>query len=96
VTGNARRISWPKLNPDEQGPEIENGVRVGLNASILPGVKIGKGAIVGAGAVVTKDVPAHKVVLGVPAKVVGEAPAETTYGASCIHRRSRSSKLQAY
>jgi acetyltransferase-like isoleucine patch superfamily enzyme len=43
---------------------------IGVNAVILPGVTIGKGAIVGAGAVVTRDVPPFAVVAGVPAKVI--------------------------
>jgi acetyltransferase-like isoleucine patch superfamily enzyme len=43
---------------------------IGTNAAILPGVTIGKGAIVGAGAVVTHDVPPFAVVAGVPAKVI--------------------------
>jgi acetyltransferase-like isoleucine patch superfamily enzyme len=43
---------------------------IGVNAVILPGVTIGKGAIVGAGAVVTQDVPPFAIVAGVPAKVV--------------------------
>ncbi len=41
---------------------------IGTNAIILPGISIGRGAIVGAGAVVTKDVPAYAVVAGVPAR----------------------------
>jgi acetyltransferase-like isoleucine patch superfamily enzyme len=47
---------------------IEDNVLIGSNATILP-VKIGKGAIIGAGAVVTKDVPAGTIVLGNPAKL---------------------------
>jgi acetyltransferase-like isoleucine patch superfamily enzyme len=43
---------------------------VGVNAVLLPGVTVGEGAIVGAGAVVTKDVPAYAVVAGVPARVI--------------------------
>jgi acetyltransferase-like isoleucine patch superfamily enzyme len=43
---------------------------IGVNAVILPGVTIGKGAVVGAGAVVTRDVPPFAVVAGVPAKVI--------------------------
>lgn len=49
---------------------IADWVDVGVNAVILPGVFIGKGAIVGAGAVVTKDVPPYSKVAGVPARVI--------------------------
>lgn len=49
---------------------IEDYVFVGPRAIILPGVHIGKGAVVAAGAVVTKDVPAFTVVGGVPAKII--------------------------
>lgn len=51
-------------------PIIEDDVWIGRNAIILPGVKIGKGSIVGAGAVVTKDVKKYTIVGGVPAKVL--------------------------
>jgi acetyltransferase-like isoleucine patch superfamily enzyme len=47
---------------------IKTGADIGVNATILPGVTIGEGSIVGAGAVVTKDVPAYAIVAGVPAK----------------------------
>jgi acetyltransferase-like isoleucine patch superfamily enzyme len=46
------------------------GADIGMNASILPGVRIGRQAIVGAGAVVTQDVPDYAVVAGVPARVL--------------------------
>jgi len=46
------------------------GADVGMNASILPGVSIGANAIVGAGAVVTQDVPEYAIVAGVPARVL--------------------------
>jgi len=52
--------------------EIGDYVFIGPRAVILPGVKIGKGAVVAAGAVVTKDVPEYMVVGGVPAEVIGE------------------------
>jgi acetyltransferase-like isoleucine patch superfamily enzyme len=48
--------------------KVETGADIGMNAVILPGVTIGKGSIVGAGAIVTKDVPPFAVVAGVPAK----------------------------
>jgi acetyltransferase-like isoleucine patch superfamily enzyme len=43
---------------------------IGVNAVLLPGVTVGKGAIVGAGAVVTHDVPDYAIVAGVPAKIL--------------------------
>jgi acetyltransferase-like isoleucine patch superfamily enzyme len=49
-------------------PQIEDNVVIGGGVIILPGVTVGKKAIVAAGSVVTKDVPAREVVLGVPAK----------------------------
>lgn len=49
---------------------IGKNVWIGAHATILPGVAIGEGAVVAAGAVVTKDVPDHTVVGGVPAKVI--------------------------
>ena len=51
---------------------IEDYVFIGPRAIILPGVKIGKGAVVAAGAVVTKEVPPYAIVGGVPAKIIGE------------------------
>jgi maltose O-acetyltransferase len=49
---------------------IGDDVWIGTRVIILPGVNIGKGSIIGAGAVVTKDVPEYAVVAGVPAKVI--------------------------
>lgn len=63
-------------DPDRRGDmefrpiRIENKVWLGANVTILPGVTIGEGAIVAAGAVVTKDVAARTIVGGVPAKVI--------------------------
>lgn len=51
---------------------VEKGASIGANATILCGITIGENAMVGAGAVVTKDVPANAVVAGNPAKVIKE------------------------
>jgi acetyltransferase-like isoleucine patch superfamily enzyme len=53
---------------------IEEDVFIGMNALILKGVRLGKGCIVGAGSLVTKDVPAGAIVGGNPAKRIGTAP----------------------
>lgn len=53
---------------------IEDDVFIGVRAIVLSGVRIGKGAFVGAGAVVTKDVEPYSFVAGVPAKKIGERP----------------------
>ena len=49
---------------------VKDDVWIGAGAIILPGVSIGRGTIIGAGAVVTKDVPSYAIVGGVPAKVI--------------------------
>jgi acetyltransferase-like isoleucine patch superfamily enzyme len=67
---------------------VGKGASIGSNVTIVPGVTIGESALIGAGAVVTRDVPAFAIVAGVPAKVVGDvrtamAPAdEDSLGAS--------------
>ncbi len=59
-----------------KGPTIRRGARVGGGAILCPGVEIGEEAFVGAGAVVTKDVPARKIVVGNPARVLRDVPAD--------------------
>jgi acetyltransferase-like isoleucine patch superfamily enzyme len=54
------------------GPHIEDGAAIGAGATLLPGVKIGKEAVVGAGSVVTKDVAPRTVVMGIPARFMKE------------------------
>jgi acetyltransferase-like isoleucine patch superfamily enzyme len=56
------------------GPIIRHGARVGANSILLPNVEIGREAFVAAGSVVTRDVPAATLVMGVPAKPVREVP----------------------
>jgi len=57
-----------------KGPTIRRGARVGGGAVLLPGIEIGEEAFVGAGAVVTKDVPARAVVVGNPARQIRNVP----------------------
>ncbi len=59
-----------------KGPHIKRGGRVGANATLLPGLVVGEDGIVAAGSVVTRDVPAYKIVLGAPAKTWRDAPEE--------------------
>ena len=50
---------------------VKRGASIGANATIICGVTIGENALIGAGAVVTKDVPANAVVVGTPARIIG-------------------------
>src|SRR5512145_3045224 len=58
------------------GPTIRRGARVGGGAILCPGVEIGEEAFIGAGAVVTKDVPPRVIVVGNPARVLRDVPAD--------------------
>jgi acetyltransferase-like isoleucine patch superfamily enzyme len=53
-----------------KGIKIEDDVWIGAGAKILDGVKIGTGSVIGAGAVVTKDIPPYSVAVGIPARVI--------------------------
>jgi len=69
------RLQTPEDWTEEQ-TIVERGASIGTSATILCGITIGEGAIVGAGSVVTRDVPPHTIVAGNPARVVrvvGEA-----------------------
>jgi acetyltransferase-like isoleucine patch superfamily enzyme len=59
-----------------KGPTIRRGARVGGGAILCPGVEVGEEAYVGAGAVVTRDVPPRALVVGNPARVLREVPDE--------------------
>lgn len=69
VEKNGRPV-WNGDEPKEGLVEIGNDVWIGMNVVILPGVKIGDGAVLGAGAVITKDVEPYAIVGGVPAKLI--------------------------
>jgi acetyltransferase-like isoleucine patch superfamily enzyme len=77
IPGASHRIEAPDIPVRASGMEmagtvIEDDVWIGANASVLDGVRVGRSSIIGAGAVVTRDVPPLTVVGGVPARVIRE------------------------
>lgn len=69
-TDDPHPMGCPRYKECKGGPIIEDYVRIGANTTILPGVRIGKNSLIGAGAVVTKDVHENSVVVGNPARVI--------------------------
>ena len=69
----------PDFGLEDRPIAIEDYAWIGSRALILPGVTVGRGAVVAAGAVVTKDVAPYTVVGGVPAKVIGERTQNLRY-----------------
>ncbi|MGN1282196.1 MAG: sugar O-acetyltransferase [Limosilactobacillus sp.] len=69
---NPHKRHGVELNP----VHIEENAWLGANATILPGVTVGKNAIVAAGAVVTKDVPVNTIVAGIPTRVIKQLDEE--------------------
>ena len=66
------------MDPPSAKPVIvEDDVLMGANAVVLEGCRVGQGAVVAAGAVVTKDVPPYKVVAGTPARIIKEIDVQT-------------------
>jgi len=89
-TANGYRVSYFRDIPRvEKGPHIKKGAIIGAHALLLPGVIIGEQAIVAAGAVVTKDVPDFKVVMGIPAKIIRDIEDEERL--SCEKSRAEAS-----
>lgn len=72
VYNSQHDIRDPQFKAVSKPVHIEDYVFIGPRAIILPGVRVGKGAVIGAGAVVTKDVPPGTIVGGVPAQEIGK------------------------
>ncbi len=73
----------------KKGPTVRRGARVGGAAVLLPGIEVGEEAFVGAGAVVIADVPPGKLVVGVPARVLRDVPADELLDARASGRWPR-------
>ena len=76
MTTNDDKMGRIERGSPLRGATLRRACRVGGGAVLLPGVEIGEEAFVAAGAVVTSDVPARKVVMGVPARIVKDVPDE--------------------
>lgn len=84
--------SWPGPNGLTERVTIGDDCWIGFGAIILSGLHIGRGSVVGAGAVVTKDVPPYGIVVGNPAKLVGMRLTESE---RIEHERRLSSSVSA-
>jgi len=69
-TDDPHPMGCPRYRECRGGAVVEDFARIGANSTILPGVKIGKNSLVGAGSVVTKDIPENAVVAGNPARII--------------------------
>jgi UDP-2-acetamido-3-amino-2,3-dideoxy-glucuronate N-acetyltransferase len=78
ITMNDKRMSYrrPAIPFVRAAPRIRRAARVGGGSVLLPGVTVGENALVGAGSVVTRDVPDHAIVVGNPARQVGTVPTD--------------------
>jgi len=72
VITNAKYPKSPKAKKELKGAYIKRRAIIGANSTLLPGITIGEHAIIGAGSVVTKDVPGKHVVAGNPAKLINK------------------------
>ena len=72
VLTNAKFPRSINVKNELKGPIIEEYAKIGANSTILPGIKIGKHALIGAGSVVVKDVPEYAVVVGNPGNIIGD------------------------
>jgi acetyltransferase-like isoleucine patch superfamily enzyme len=80
VFTNAAYPLGARTKEELRGPLLREGAKVGANATLLPGVVIGRNALVGAGAVVVDDVPDGKIVVGNPATIIRDVSDVPAYG----------------
>jgi maltose O-acetyltransferase len=73
------QINHPEFPTETKPVQIGDYVWIGMRAMIMPGVTLGEGAVVAAGAVVTRDVPPYTVVGGVPARPIGTRQSPARY-----------------
>lgn len=82
---------YPRSKHHQDSPletQIESGASIGAGATILPGLKIGRNAMVGSGAVVTRSVPPNAIVVGNPARIVGYVDASGQVDNSAISEQA--------
>lgn len=65
------RARYPKGRQNYKKTLVKKGAAIGANATVLCGITIGRNAMIGAGTVVTKDVPDHALIVGVPGRIAG-------------------------
>ncbi|MEA2907415.1 MAG: hypothetical protein QOI12_4802 [Alphaproteobacteria bacterium] len=78
ITLNDKRISYrrPSLVFTRRAPRLLRAARIGGGSVLCPGVTIGENALIGAGSVVTRDVPDRCIAMGNPARIMGPVPAD--------------------
>ena len=76
VTMNDKKMTYGRASLvfERAAPRILRGARIGGGTALLPGVTVGENAFIGAGSVVTKDVPERALIIGNPARQIGEVP----------------------
>ena len=73
LVGIHKTLRGPQTSRVEVGKiKIGEDVWLGAHVTVLPGITIGNGSVVGAGAVVTKDIPSYSIAVGVPARIIGK------------------------
>ena len=80
VFTNARYPRSRNVKKELIGPKILTGAKIGANSTLLPGIVVGRNALIGAGTVVTKDVPENAVVVGNPGRIINWVNKLSSYG----------------